>query len=73
MPIAIFPGTADILADVPDAEWTKDAIGGAVVHFQRVDAGHATFLVGNDMSYFTKDVMDLLKRYQPLDGASVIE
>lgn len=33
VPVAIFGGMDDELADWKDAEWTRDQIGEAVVHF----------------------------------------
>jgi len=54
------------LADTRDALWTKDQMGDAVVHYQEIHAGHLTFMVGKDMSYWTQDAMKLLKKYQPL-------
>ena len=66
VPVAIFGGTDDELADWCDAEWTRDQIGDAVVHFQLIEGGHISFLVGHDMSYFTKDVMNLLAEHHPI-------
>ena len=66
VPVAIFGGTDDELADWRDAEWTRDEIGDAVVHFQLIEGGHISFLVGHDMSYFTQDVMNLLAEYHPV-------
>ena len=59
----MFVGTADDLGDMADAEWARDTInsaGSALVSYKEVNAGHSTFLVGNDMSYFN-DVMKLLQ------------
>ena len=69
MPVAIFTGTADILADLTDARWTRDRIGDNVVHYEEIAAGHLTFMVGKDMTYFTQGVMGLLKTYHPLPNA----
>ena len=58
----MFVGTADDLGDVTDAEWARDSIkngGDAVVFYNEIDAGHSTFLIGNDMSYFN-DVLNLV-------------
>lgn len=56
----MFAGIEDILADTTDAEWTRDQIGDNIVHYEEIHAGHLTFLVGKDMSYFNT-VMDLLQ------------
>ena len=60
VPVAIFTGLEDPLADVTDARWTRDTIGDNVVHYEEIEAGHLTFLIGKDMTYFTEGVMDLL-------------
>jgi len=65
VPVAIFTGIEDILADTTDAEWTRDQIGDNVVHYEEIHAGHLTFMVGKDMSYFDT-VMELLEQYHPL-------
>ena len=59
--MAIFTGLYDPLADLTDARWTRDTIGKKVVHYEEINAGHLTFLIGKDMTYFTKGVMGLLK------------
>ena len=69
--MAIFAGIEDILADTTDAEWTRDRIGDSVVHYEEIHAGHLTFLVGKDMSYFTETVMGLLQEYHPLPTQTI--
>ena len=54
VPVAMFVGTKDDLGDVTDARWTAALLnhsGPALVHYQELEAGHTTFLVGKDMSY----------------------
>ena len=68
VPIAMFAGIEDILADTTDAEWARDQIGDNVVHYEEIHAGHLTFMVGKDMSYFDT-VMGLLEQYHPLPSA----
>ena len=60
VPIAMFTGLDDILADLTDSRWTRDTIGDNIVYYEEINAGHMTFLVGKDMSYWTEDVMHLL-------------
>ena len=62
----MFTGLFDPLADLTDSRWIRDTIGKQVVHYEEINAGHLTFMIGKDMSYFTKSVMDLLKQYHPL-------
>jgi len=65
VPVAMFTGLEDILADLTDSRWTRDRIGDNVVHYEEIAAGHLTFLIGKDMTYFTENVMDLLQQYHP--------
>jgi hypothetical protein len=65
LPTAMFVGSVDDLGDPTDAAWTRDKImagGNALKHYEVIPAGHSTFLVGNDMSYF-KNVLNLLATY----------
>ena len=68
LPMAMFVGTADDLGDPTDAEWARDQIkqaGSQLVHYEEFAAGHASFLIGKDMSYFDR-VLDLVHTYSPL-------
>jgi len=38
--------------------------GPALVHYQELEAGHTTFMVGKDMSYLNK-VVELIEKYNP--------
>ena len=66
VPVAMFTGTYDTLADLTDARWTRDRIGDNIVHYEEIAAGHLTFLVGKDMTYWSDGVMTLLEQYHPL-------
>jgi len=66
VPVAMFTGKEDILADLTDSRWTRDRIGDNIVHYEEIEAGHLTFMVGKDMTYFTEGVMNLLQQYHPL-------
>ena len=68
-PVAMFVGHSDILADPVDAAWTAETIN-SLVHYQEIVGGHLSFMVGKDMSYFTQDVMNLIKKYQPLPNSA---
>jgi hypothetical protein len=61
----MFVGTADDLGDPEDAQWARDQIdlgGSALVHYEEIAAGHSTFMIGVDMSYFDR-VLTLLATY----------
>lgn len=68
VPIAMFVAYDDTIADPMDAQWTADTIGSAVFHYQYIEGGHLTFMIGKDMTYYTQDVMGLLNQYNPLNA-----
>ena len=67
-PTAMFVGKVDDLGNLTDARWARDTIKsgdhGSLVHYEEDDAGHATFIVGKDMSYFDR-AMTLIEKYNP--------
>ena len=74
VPIAIFAGTHDIIADQTDAHWLRDSLKPeTLVHYEDVEAGHLTFLVGKDMTYFQEGVMNLLSQYHPLPSTEFLQ
>jgi len=63
----MFVGTDDDLGDPTDSQWARDQIkagGDALVYYNEHPAGHSTFMIGIDMSYFD-DVLDLVHKYNP--------
>ena len=74
VPIAIYTGTEDPLADITDARWIRDTLDSNVLkHYEEIPAGHLTFMVGKDMTYWSDGVMPLLKQYHPLPTDAVAE
>ena len=74
VPIAIFAGTHDIIADQTDAHWLRDELQtDTIVHYEDVEAGHLTFLVGKDMTYFSEGVMGVLNQYHPLSSTEFLQ
>ena len=72
VPIAIFTGTKDPLADLTDSQWIRDTLKPEVLaHYEEVEAGHLTFIVGKDMTYWSDGVMGLLKQYHPLPSSEI--
>ena len=57
-PTAMFVGSVDELGDPADARWARDQIK-SLAHYEEIQGGHLTFMVGNDMSYFNR-VLDLI-------------
>ena len=62
VPIAMFVGQKDELADTIDNEWAYSEMGSdVVVFYNEYNLGHLSFLVADDMSFFTVDALNLLK------------
>lgn len=54
LPIAMFVGMEDPLANYQDCEWVRDQLDN-VVHYQEIDNfDHSSFTDGQDMSYMTQ-------------------
>jgi len=54
VPIALFVGNRDILANLKDNRWLKDELGSNLVFYKEFFASHSSFVTGRDMSYFEK-------------------
>ena len=65
VPTAMFVGDVDDLGDLTDNRWARDTINSghnAVVHYEEIHAGHASFIVGIDMTWFDR-AMELIGHY----------
>ena len=63
-PVALFIGQQDRLADEKDARWLASQISHTLVDTKLLPTfGHLTFAIARDMSYFTGDVLNLIKKY----------
>jgi hypothetical protein len=62
----MFVGKKDKLADDIDNQWAHGQMKGDVKFYKEYDLGHLSFMVAKDMSYFTHDVMDVLKQHHTL-------
>lgn len=71
VPVAMFVGNEDDLADIEDSEWVRDQIidrgygSDVLVHYEELEAGHSTFLVGLDMKYL-ESMIEVISRYNPI-------
>jgi len=74
VPIGLFVGTSDQLATVDDNRWAKTQLA-TLKFYKEYSLGHLSFMIGRDMSYFSVDVMNLLKQYHPvkLEEATFLE
>lgn len=60
VPIGMFVGTHDGLADPTDNQWAHSQMGSAVIFYHEYTLSHLSFMVARDMSFFTVDAMYLL-------------
>ena len=69
LPIAMFVGKEDDLGDPTDAGWARDQINsggkGNLVLYKEIEAGHASFMIGQDMTY-VDEMLTLVEKYNPL-------
>ena len=64
-PIAMVYATDDELTR--DSPWIKSQLAAeTLVLYKEISGGHSTPLIGKDMSYFSNDVLPVIKKYQPL-------
>jgi hypothetical protein len=66
VPIAIISGTQDILTTTDDTKWAMSQLGKSLVHYSEHELGHVSYFTAKDMSYFTQDVMEVMRRYHPI-------
>ena len=60
----MFVGDKDQLATIDDNRWAKTQLN-TLKFYKEYNLGHMSFLIAKDMSYFTVDVMNMLKQYHP--------
>ena len=67
VPIGLFVGKYDIMTHTLDSEKLKNELekGKNLVEYTVFEGGHSTFLFGKDATYFSKDVMNLVRKYSP--------
>ena len=66
VPVALFAAKDDKIATVEDARLLRDQLHNSLVHYQEIDGGQTTFLIGKEMAYFTEDVVSLLQKFHPV-------
>lgn len=67
---ALMSGDSDAIAVPADVEFIKEALGDNLVFAKEYHANHGTFVLGNDMSFFSEDAVGLLKKYNPTNRAA---
>ena len=58
VPVVAFHGNYDALTEDADIQWLFQELGDSLVYEQQLYAGHITFLVGEDMAWFSGAAMD---------------
>lgn len=63
LPVAIFSGLFDKLADPTDVATLVQQLGSNVVFNNQYPLGHLSFALAKDMSWFSGDVVDVMNKY----------
>ena len=64
VPIALFVGIYDMLANVNDARMLNNLLE-SCVFYREFESNHASFITGKDMSYFDR-IIELTNYYNPV-------
>jgi len=71
VPIAIYAGMEDELADVIDVEWFRDQVKESVVDYKTYEKiGHLGFVISKDMTHLFRDVLPIVRKYGMLEPES---
>jgi hypothetical protein len=74
VPIALFAGTLDQVANPTDVVWLAEQLGKSVVFFKEYYyLGHFTFAIGKNMAYFNNDALNLFKEYSVYHSSNFTE
>lgn len=66
VPIAMYYAKHDLIVTPEDSIKAKQMLGDTIVDFQVIEGGHMAFFVNRDQSYFQKNAMDLIKKYNKI-------
>jgi len=67
VPIGLFVAKNDLIADLTDCQWIRDSLNqDTLVHYKEYQGGHVSLILGKDMTPFSVDAMDLIKKYNPI-------
>ena len=62
-----------MLSTIEDSRWARGALSKTLVHYSEHDLGHRSYFKAKDMSYFTEEVMGLVRRYHSHKTEAVLE
>ena len=72
IPIALFVGKDDLeFTTIKDNRKMRDGLHDSLVHYEEVNGSRTTFLIGKEMSYFSKGVLNLLDTFHPVDPKKI--
>jgi lysosomal acid lipase/cholesteryl ester hydrolase len=63
LPVAVFSGSYDKLADPTDVATLVQQLGSNVVFNKQYPLGHLSFALAKDMSWFSGDVVSVIDQY----------
>jgi len=63
IPVAVFSGSYDKLADPTDVATLVEQLGSNVVFNKQYPLGHLSFALAKDMSWFSGDAVSVINQY----------
>jgi len=63
IPVALISGSSDLISTNSDVDWLSSQLGQNVIYNRTFNLGHLSFTLANDMSWFSKDVIDIIAQY----------
>lgn len=66
VPVALFSGSIDVCSTPADVAWLSAQLGDKVVFQQEYFLDHWSFSDALDMSWFSSDVVNLIKEYNTI-------
>ena len=64
----MYPSIDDSLTSIESMEQIKEELGDNIKELKILKGGHLVHLIGKDMSFFSKNVIELMKKYQGIRG-----
>ena len=68
IPTVLLSGDVDKLSTPADVAWLSEQLGDKVVFQKEYHLDHGGFVLANDMSFFSVDALEQLKKYNPTVG-----
>jgi len=65
VPVSLFVGKHDLLSTIKDDRDIRDKLGSSLHQYHEIEADHLSLLIGKDMSYFTINVLEILREQHP--------